>query len=105
MPPPDPAAGPARVEATVSGWVQGVGYRYFVVRMASRLGLVGWVANRPDGGVECVAEGPVHDLERFVDALRQGPDLADVTGVDVRWLRPSGGFSGFEIRASGHRGD
>ena len=94
-----------RLEATVRGSVQGVGYRAFVVGTAQRLGLVGWVANRADGGVECVAEGPRDALERLVDALRDGPTFADVAEVDARWLLPSGTFSSFGIRAMGHRGD
>ncbi|HYM84755.1 MAG TPA: acylphosphatase [Candidatus Dormibacteraeota bacterium] len=101
MPPEDPG----RLEATVHGSVQGVGFRVFVVRTATRLGLVGWVANRPDGGVECVAEGPRSSLERLEAALREGPPYAEVDRVDVRWSIPSGGFAQFGIRSYGHRGD
>jgi acylphosphatase len=100
--PPD---GPARLEATVRGWVQGVGYRFFVVRTATRLGLVGWVANRPDGGVECVAEGPRAQLEQLAEDLRRGPVSAEVEAVELRWLVPAGRFEDFRILASGHRGD
>ena len=95
----------ARLEATVRGSVQGVGYRAFVARTAERLGLVGWVANRADGGVECVAEGPRETLERLVEALRNGPTFADVAVVDVRWLVATGTFRSFGIRAWGHPGD
>jgi acylphosphatase len=98
--PPD-----VRLEATVRGWVQGVGYRAFVVRTAERLGLVGWVANRADGGVECVAEGPRDVLERFVEALGSGPTLAEVAAVDVRWSAAAGSFVSFGVRAWGHPGD
>ena len=87
------------------GSVQGVGYRAFVVRAAQRLGLVGWVANRADGGVECGAEGRRDALERLVDALRDGPTFAEVAEVESRWLLPSGTFYSFGIRALGHRGD
>ena len=48
----------ARVRATVHGDVQGVGFRYFVQRCAWEEQLAGWVRNRPDGAVECVAQGP-----------------------------------------------
>lgn len=95
----------ARLEATVRGSVQGVGYRAFVVRTAQRLELVGWVANRPDGGVECVAEGPRAVLDRFVEALWNGPTFAEVARVDARWASPSGTFPSFGIRAYGHPGD
>jgi acylphosphatase len=94
-----------RLEATVRGWVQGVGYRAFVVRTASRLGLVGWVANRPDGGVECVAEGSRATLEQLADALQRGPAAAAVDAVDVRWLIAAGRFDDFHVRAYGHPGD
>ncbi len=95
----------ARLEATVHGFVQGVGYRAFVVRTATRLRLTGWVANRPDGGVECVAEGPRSELERLVEELRDGPSYADVDRVDVRWAIPAERFPDFGIRVYGHRGD
>src|SRR5439155_20058522 len=52
-----------RLEATVRGRVQGVGFRYFVVREAMELGLVGWVANAADGSVVLVAEGPPAALD------------------------------------------
>ena len=87
----------ARLQARVSGDVQGVGFRFFVVRRAGELGLRGWVANRPDGSVETVAEGPRPQLERLVEALRQGPPGAEVDGVDVSWQQPKGDLSGFII--------
>ena len=44
-----------RLDALVSGWVQGVGFRIFVARIAGQLGLTGWVRNEPDGRVRTVA--------------------------------------------------
>jgi acylphosphatase len=99
---PAPSVGLA---ATVQGRVQGVGYRYFVLREASRLGLVGWVANRPDGAVECLAEGPRHRLEALLAVLREGPPGAWVDRVDVRWLPATGRSDGFTVRPFGHPGD
>ena len=58
----------ARLDATVRGRVQGVGFRYFVLREAMDLGLEGWVANTRDGSVRCVAEGPRDRLERAARA-------------------------------------
>ncbi len=70
----EPTAGqPASLDAVVRGWVQGVGFRYFVLDRATALGLVGWVANEPDGSVRCVAEGPRTDLETLLAALTEGP--------------------------------
>jgi acylphosphatase len=53
----------ARLEASVRGRVHGVGFRYYVVVRADRLGLTGWVANMQDGSIRCVAEGPRADLD------------------------------------------
>lgn len=101
----DPGVGSSRLEATVRGRVQAVGYRYFVIRAATELGLEGWVANRPDGGVECVAEGPRGSLERLEAALREGPPASWVDSVDSRWRPATGSFVGFTVRSWGHPGD
>jgi acylphosphatase len=74
------------VRVVVSGRVQGVGFRAWVVREAAELGVTGRVWNRPDGGVEAEAVGPGEALERFVAALRQGPRLARVEQVVEQWF-------------------
>jgi acylphosphatase len=94
-----------RMEATIRGMVQGVGFRWFVVRHARRLRLTGWVANQPDGSVRVVAEGPPDDLDELSQALRDGPAGAHVSTVEGHRLSATGGFSRFEIRARGHAGD
>jgi acylphosphatase len=99
------ATQPERLEATVSGRVQGVGFRYFVLRVASELGLSGWVANEPDGTVRVVAEGPRSALESLLADLREGPRGARVDRVTSGWLPASGGTRGFGVRSAGHRGD
>ena len=58
----------------VHGGVQGVGFRYFLMAEARRLGLKGWVRNRDDGTVEFVAEGTKPHLERLQQAAEQGLD-------------------------------
>ena len=58
-----PDRSPVRLDATVRGRVQGVGFRWFVLREAMALRLDGWVANTPEGSVQCVAEGLRPDLE------------------------------------------
>lgn len=73
-----------RVRATARGRVQMVGYRAFVQRHGAELGLRGEVANRPDGSVEAVIEGPRPAVERMLDLMRQGPMHARVTALDVR---------------------
>lgn len=95
----------ARLDATVHGRVQGVGFRYFVVSRAERLGLTGWVANEQDGSVHCVAEGPRGDLDTLLDELKEGPVSAIVDHVSEMWLPYMGSWGSFGIRSSGHRGD
>ena len=94
-----------RLEAVVHGRVQGVGYRIFVVRQATRLGLSGWVANEPSGRVRCVAEGPRNVLETLLASLRDGPPGAWVDGVDAIWSPAIGGFADFDVRTGWHAGD
>lgn len=88
---------PARLHAVVRGYVQGVGFRYFVVRRARDAGLVGWVRNRPDGAVECLAEGPRPKLERLLNELREGPRPASVHEVDVDWQPAHGDLREFAV--------
>jgi acylphosphatase len=61
--------------------VQGVGFRWFVLREAHRLELHGWVTNLPDGSVEVVAEGTEARLGELEAALKRGPSVARVQGV------------------------
>jgi acylphosphatase len=91
--------------ATVSGRVQGVGFRWFVQRLAARLEVDGWVANTADGTVRVVAEGTPGGLEALLAALQQGPSGAEVAAVDERWVEATGSISGFSIRSGGHTGD
>lgn len=70
----------------VEGFVQGVGYRYFTQDKAREYGLTGFVKNEYDGSVEVHAEGETDTLKRFIEDLKQGPRMARVERVDVRWL-------------------
>ena len=97
--------GVERLEAVVRGLVQGVGFRWYVVRRATGLRLVGWVANESDGSLRVVAEGDPAALSELESLLRRGPSGASVTSVDARRSPAAGGFARFEVRASGHRGD
>ena len=97
--------GGRRLEATVRGRVQGVGFRYFAVRRATELGLVGWVANAADGTVQCVAEGSPDALDAFVEALAEGPIGAVVVAVDAVRLPATGRFERFAVRSGAHSGD
>ena len=94
-----------RLDATVIGRVQGVGFRYFALREAMELDLTGWVANTMDGSVRCVAEGPRERLELLLDRLRAGPAAAIVEHVSEAWMPATGTLGPFEVRSGAHRGD
>lgn len=79
-----------RVRAIVSGRVQGVSYRASTASEARRLGVVGWVRNRPDGTVELEAEGPEERVARLLEWCKDGPPAADVAQVAVEELSPVG---------------
>jgi acylphosphatase len=86
------------LHAIVQGVVQGVGFRYFVVRNASALGLRGYTRNNETGDVEVVAQGPRQALERLLALLRRGPSAAYVDDVETIWRQPTEHFSGFNVR-------
>ncbi len=68
---------------TITGRVQGVGYRAFAMNAAQRFGVSGWARNLADGDVEVLAHGTPAGLDEFEDWLRQGPRFAEVRGVKV----------------------
>ena len=68
---------------TISGRVQGVGYRDWTIAMARRLGLSGWVRNRMDGAVEALIVGEDQAVGQMIDACRRGPTMARVDNVDI----------------------
>ncbi|QGM96160.1 acylphosphatase [Methylocystis parvus] len=63
----------------VTGRVQGVGFRAFLICEANALGLDGWARNRADGSVEALAAGPETALTSFIEAARRGPPASRVT--------------------------
>ena len=71
------------VRATITGRVQGVGFRAFVEREASRRGLHGWVRNRRNGSVEALFSGSRAVVEDMVAACRRGPMYSTVDSVSV----------------------
>jgi len=90
-----------RLHAIVSGRVQGVSFRYFVMEQAAELDLKGWVRNRWNGSVEVTAEGPRPKLDLLLQAVRQGPPMAHVEDVDFTWQEATGDFVGFSVRSTG----
>ena len=89
--------GSERLHGVIRGDVQGVGFRFFMIRRAQALRLNGWVTNRDDGAVEFVAEGNRADLERLERAAWEGPRMAHVSSVEVSWSRATGGLDPFDI--------
>ncbi|MFM2151257.1 MAG: hypothetical protein RLZZ187_3563 [Pseudomonadota bacterium] len=71
---------PARL-LRIEGRVQGVGYRDWMCRTALRLGLDGWVRNRPDGSVEALVAGPDEGVQALLTAARRGPLQARVDRI------------------------
>jgi acylphosphatase len=86
--------------ASVRGRVQNVGFRAFVVEVATRLRLRGYTRNCPDRTVEVVASGSRADLETLLGFLRQGPLAARVDSVEHEWSghRQMGLSDRFEVR-------
>jgi acylphosphatase len=86
------------MRATVRGRVQGVGFRYSVLSEAKRIGVDGFVENRPDGAVYVEAEGSTEQLDRLEAFLRQGPPGARVEAFDSERSAAIEGFEGFSWR-------
>lgn len=82
----------------ITGVVQGVGFRFWARREAVRLGIAGWVRNRPDGRVEALAEGTAANMARFQSLLQEGPPHGTVSAVSVEEDAPHPGeFVTFDI--------
>jgi acylphosphatase len=62
--------------------VQGVGFRWFVEKNASQIGVRGWVRNEDDGRVQVYATGTPEQLQRLAALLYRGPRMAEVRGVE-----------------------
>jgi DNA ligase D-like protein (predicted 3'-phosphoesterase) len=88
--PPEPDPAIQAVRATVSGAVQGVGFREGIRRRALELGAMGWVRNADDGTVAVHAEGSFSAVDALIEFLRTGPRGATVENVSVEETRPEG---------------
>ncbi|MBP2635959.1 MAG: hypF [Firmicutes bacterium] len=87
------------VQLTISGIVQGVGFRPFVYNLAGKYAITGWVANNA-GGVEIVAEGDQQGIAGFIEALNtQAPPLAVIDSITVQYCQPCG-YGEFQIKTS-----
>ncbi len=85
---------------TVSGRVQGVGYRWFVREYAIAAGVTGWVRNRRDGSVEAALHGAPDAIDTVIAAMRTGPAGSSVVSVREEPIADTV-LEGFEIRPTG----
>ena len=72
-----------RVVITVSGKVQGVGFRHCAGETAIRYGVAGWVKNLHNGDVQLCVEGDRPNVRRFIEWCRNGPPLADIRRITI----------------------
>jgi acylphosphatase len=86
-----------RVHVIVEGRVQGVFFRAFTRDEAVRLGLSGWVRNRPNGSVEAVVEGEKSAVGKMLQWFHQGSPHSIVEKVHLAEESPVGDSSTFEI--------
>ncbi len=82
----------------ISGMVQGVGYRWFVMRKANEYGLKGYVRNLYTDDVEVEVEGNRGLIQEFVKELRIGSRAAQVTDIEIQWEDYQGEYKNFDIR-------
>ena len=81
----------------VRGMVQGVGFRYFVSRHATHLGVKGFVRNLPNGDVEVEVHGTRSSVEELISQLRVGPRSAHVTNLMIEWIPVDLRYNHFNI--------
>jgi acylphosphatase len=81
----------------VSGRVQGVAFRWFVLQAVEDLDVTGYVRNLPDGSVEVLAEGPEEDVLALRQKLAVGPRMALVSDLREWDMPPSGRWKGFNV--------
>lgn len=102
-PPSAPSADAVRLNVRVSGWVQGVGFRWTVLSVAEPRGLLGYAENLENGDVEIVAEGDRAACQQLLDWLSgKGPKTPRVPGrvssLNSSWGAAQGGFKRFSVR-------
>ncbi len=86
-----------KLEARVHGFVQGVGFRYFVKEKALKLGLCGYAKNLADGSVEVTAEGEEGLLLKLLSLLNKGNSYSEVKNVEYSLNDSVNNLIGFEI--------
>lgn len=87
-----------RLQVTVSGNVQGVGFRYFTQMKAVQFGITGWVKNKANGTVQIVAAGDKDNLDSFIHELRLGNPFSKVEHMEINELSDTETFQSFKIK-------
>lgn len=87
-----------RAVVIISGFVQGVSFRYFTVQQAERCNVTGWVENLPSGDVQGCFEGEELDVHALIDWCRIGPRLSRVDRISIDQREYTGEFDGFRVR-------
>jgi acylphosphatase len=87
-----------RLTAWVHGSVQGVGFRWWTRSRALELGLTGYAANKADGRVQVVAQGPRDDCQRLLDLLESGNTPGHVAKVVADWTQVGDAMTSFTER-------
>lgn len=86
-----------RARVIVTGYVRGVGFRWFLHKKAEESGTTGYVRNLEDGRVEAVFEGDKNQVDAMISHCRSGPEAAHVTSVQIFWEEPEGKWDELEI--------
>ncbi|CAM5733548.1 acylphosphatase [Bacillus circulans] len=81
----------------INGRVQGVGFRYFVQMIAMENQITGWVRNKADGTVECMAIASSETLRAFVEKVKRGNRFARVDHIEIQESEPEELFSSFKV--------
>lgn len=90
-----------RAHIWVKGRVQGVGFRAHVEYFANQIGgITGWVRNVGYDTVEAVAEGKREQVERLIEAMKEGPRMSRVDETKVEWEMPNGEYNQFGVKRS-----
>lgn len=86
-----------QIKVTVSGKVQGVGFRFYTQQKASELEINGYVKNLANGNVEIIAVGEPEQVDALVEWARSGSPSAVVDNLEIKSINDENPYQGFEI--------
>ncbi len=95
---PVDAENAVRRSITVSGRVQGVGFRFFVQQTARPMGITGWVKNLSDGSVTMEVQSSPEILDKLVERLKKGNGFSKIVQIKSNDLEVVKGEDKFGIR-------